>query len=112
MTQATRILENGEVVIAGPPPFFANAIEEFQTFDVDVYVNTYTRDEFFSTSYGKRRPKIMNEKPIWTLKSLNFTTQDLSSFYTYDFNYTLDFSEESKLRNEVLKSNKTLNVHM
>lgn len=92
------MLENGEVVLAGPPPFFQNTIEEFQTFDVDVYVNFYTKEEFFASSYGTRRPKILKEKPIWQLKGLNFTTQDLPSFYTYDFNYTMDFSEGSKLR--------------
>ena len=54
----------------------------------------------------------MNEKPVWSLKGLNFTTQDLPSFYNYDFNYTLDFSEGSSLRYDVLNTNKTLNVHM
>ena len=43
-TQATQVLENGETVLSGPPPYYVNKIEEFQTFDVDVYVNTFTKD--------------------------------------------------------------------
>jgi len=110
--QATRVLDNGEVVLVGQPPVYVNMIEEFQSFDVDVYVNTYTRDEFFSSAFGRREPRITKEKPVWQLKGLNFTTEDLPSFYTYDFNYTLDFSPGSSLRRDVLVNNKTLYVHM
>lgn len=57
LTQATRVNENGEVVLAGPAPYYSNRIEEFQTFDLDVYVNTYNSAEFFGS--GKlRQPKI------------------------------------------------------
>lgn len=85
-------------------------IEEFQSFDVDVYVNTIPREEFFSQQ-GRRAPRITKEKPVWQLKQLNFTTESLPDFYTHDFNLTLDFSEDSQLRKDVL-ANKTLYIHM
>jgi hypothetical protein len=107
MIQETRYLDNGERVIAGKPPFYSNLIEEFQTFDVDVYINTFTNNEFF---HGKK-PRITKEKPIWQLKGLNYTTVNMPSYYEYDLNHTLDFSEGSQLRNDVLL-NKTLYVHM
>ena len=40
----------GVRVLKPPAPYFISSLEPNQTFSVDVYVNTYTKEEFFGHS--------------------------------------------------------------
>ena len=86
-----------------------NSIEEFQTYDVDVYVNTMTPNEFFGDprlkQYGQKatkKPRILSAKPDWSLRSLNFTMINELELGTHSFNYTVDLNKDTGLHRQVL----------
>lgn len=108
-SQATKINDHGERVLAGAPPYFVNMMEPGQAFDVDVYVNTWSPIEFFGSSRPdvKTRPKSLNANPVWSVKDMTFGTEEVSEQY---YNHTIDFDE--RFINGVIGRNETLYLHM
>ena len=53
--QETKMTKEGFRVLTGPAPYLINMVEPNQTYSVDIYVNTYSPDEFFGPSLNELR---------------------------------------------------------
>ena len=66
-------MRDGIQVLTGRPPFYMNWMEQGQTYEVDVYLSSKDKNEFFGVPRQRKAPGILTAKPVWTLTDLTFS---------------------------------------
>ena len=76
--QETR-MDNGASVLAGHPPYIMNWLHDGQLYNVDVYLSTMPKAQFFghgtqkSRNKRQKRPPIETAEPVWSLRDLVYS---------------------------------------
>ena len=92
----------GVRVLKPPAPYYISSLEPNQTFSVDIYVNTFTKEEFFGPSQQgmylgytsiDQSPKILESEPDWQIRDLTYTLDDPAT-NKREFNYTMDLTDD------------------
>jgi hypothetical protein len=102
--QETQFHPNGEPYLSGFANYITNLLEPGQEITIDLYVNTYSPQEFFQGS-RYQPPKQFSMTPTW---SQNLTYESMA----YDDFPSFNVSLTKQQLDRITAKNKTLFAHM